>query len=73
MRTSARTNNEEERVLHLAMQPDDAGEAAKYFALAAFFQDWRAIGPMCWRKVERRVHEATANPEGDCIRAIRSL
>ena len=40
VRTGARTDHEEERVLHLAVQPDDAGEAAEHFALATFLKDW---------------------------------
>jgi hypothetical protein len=39
MRAGARAYDEEERVLHLAVQPDDAGEAAEDLPLAAFFQD----------------------------------
>jgi hypothetical protein len=35
MRTSARAHNEKEGILNLAMQPDNAGEAAENFALAA--------------------------------------
>jgi hypothetical protein len=39
MRAGARAYHEEKRVLHLAVQPDDAGEAAEHLPLAAFLQD----------------------------------
>jgi hypothetical protein len=39
MRAGARSYHEEERVLHLAVQPDDAGEAAEDLPLAALLQD----------------------------------
>ncbi|MDZ7631658.1 MAG: hypothetical protein U5K74_10005 [Gemmatimonadaceae bacterium] len=35
MRAGARAHHQEEGVLHLAVQPDDAGEAAEDLALAA--------------------------------------
>ena len=38
MGAGARADDEEEGVLHLAVQPDDAGQAAEHFALAAFAQ-----------------------------------
>jgi hypothetical protein len=41
VRAGARAHHEEKRVLHLAVQPDDAGEAAEHLALAAFLQDGR--------------------------------
>jgi hypothetical protein len=40
VRAGPRAYHEEERVLHFAVQPDDAGEAAKDLALASFFEDW---------------------------------
>jgi hypothetical protein len=39
MRAGARADDEEERVLHLAVQPDDSGQAAEDLALAALLQD----------------------------------
>ena len=50
MRAGARADHEEERVADLSMQPDDAGEAAEHFALAALVGDGGAGGG------ERRVH-----------------
>ena len=38
MGAGARADDQEERVLDFAMQPDDAGQAAEYFALAALAQ-----------------------------------
>jgi len=38
VRTCARSNNEKERVLDLSMQPNDAGQAAKYLTLSALLQ-----------------------------------
>jgi hypothetical protein len=50
MRAGARAHDEEERVLHLAVQPDDAGQAAEDLALAAFLQDGRiAAGGVLYR------------------------
>jgi len=34
------TYDQKERVLNLAVKPDNAGKAAKNLALAAFPQDW---------------------------------
>ena len=39
MRAGARADDQEERVLDFAVQPDDAGQAAENLALAAFPQD----------------------------------
>ena len=41
MRTGPAANDQEEGVLDLAVQPDDAGQAAEDFALAALAQDRR--------------------------------
>jgi hypothetical protein len=38
MRTGARAHHQKKRVLHLAVQPDDAGEAAEDLALASLLQ-----------------------------------
>ena len=38
MRAGARADDQEERILDLAMQPDDAGQAAEHFPLAALAQ-----------------------------------
>ena len=43
MRAGAAADDEEEGVLHLAVQPDDPGQAAEHLALAALFQD-RSVG-----------------------------
>ena len=45
MRAGARADDEEERVLDLAVQPDDAGQAAEHLALAALAQDRRSSQP----------------------------
>jgi hypothetical protein len=39
VRAGPRAHDEEEGVLHLAVEPDDAGEAAEDLALATFLQD----------------------------------
>ncbi len=41
MGAGARAHHEEEGVLHLAVQPDDAGQPAEHLTLAAFLQDRR--------------------------------
>ena len=41
VRAGARADHEEERVLDLAVQPDDAGQAAEHLALAALAQHRR--------------------------------
>jgi len=38
VRAGARADDQKEGVLHLAVQPDDAGQAAEHFALAALHQ-----------------------------------
>ncbi len=45
VRAGARADDEEEGVLDLAMQPDDAGEAAKDLALAALVEDRASVQP----------------------------
>ena len=45
----ARADDEEEGVLDLAVQPDDAGQAAEHLALAALAQD-RALGAAAARR-----------------------
>ena len=44
MRTGTRSDDEEERILDLAMQPDDAGQAAEDCALAGIADDRRCRG-----------------------------
>ena len=39
VRAGARADDQEERILDLAVQPDDAGQPAEHLALAAFAQD----------------------------------
>ena len=50
VRAGARADDEEEGVLDLAVQPDDAGQAAEHLALAALAQDRRvgAAGRRSW-------------------------
>ena len=45
VRAGARADDEEEGVLHLAVQPDDAGQAAEHLALAALAQHRRVAQP----------------------------
>ena len=87
MRAGARSDDEEERVLYLAVQPDDPGQPAEHFALPAFAQDRASarfvqhpalIRGRCApqrRGGERRGHPATAITGGlaPCSRAARSL
>jgi len=37
MRAGAAADNEEKRILHFTVKPDDAREAAEYLALSALF------------------------------------
>ena len=62
MRAGARADDEEERVLDLAMQPDDAGQAAENLALAALAND----GDFARRRRRRRRASAltTTPPHG---------
>ena len=53
-----RSDHEEERILDLAMEPDDAGQSAEHFALAALAQNgalrgkpWRSDGAGAGRRV----------------------
>ncbi len=43
MRAGARADDEEKRILQLAVKPDDPGEAAEHLALATFAQHRRAV------------------------------
>ena len=61
MRAGARPHNEEESVLNLAMQPDNAGQAAEHFTLATFTQDGlRVAGGLV--EIDRNVHARTPVP-----------
>ena len=58
MRAGARADDQEKRVLDLAVHPHDAGEAAEDFALAALVND-RRRGAACafaCENVDRAVH-----------------
>ncbi len=72
VRACARADNEEEGVLDLAVQPDDAGEAAEDLALSLLAQN-RAGGAAGsggnGRNGGRRIHRATSNP-GSCAAAM---
>ena len=77
----ARADDEEEGVLDLAVQPDDAGQAAEHLALAALAQDRRvgAALPGAGRGRQRRAAltggapAATAAPARRSSRAARSF
>ena len=72
MGAGARSDDEEEGVLHLAVQPDDRGEAAEDFMLAAFTQ--RLGGATGLGRTGRRGgHGATSLAIGASRRAARSL
>ena len=45
VRAGARADHQEERVLDLAVQPDDAGQATEHFPLAALAQDRPVVQP----------------------------
>ncbi len=83
----ARTDHQEERILDLAVQPDDAGQAAKHLALTALAQH-RRIGTagVTRAEIDDRVHAATPKPSAaaddlpapafsrsPCSRAMRSF
>ncbi len=61
MRAGARAHHEEEGILHLAVQPDDAGQAAEHLALAALLQDRRVAAAAGGRGRERGVHAAASD------------
>ena len=76
MRAGARADDEEEGVLDLAMEPDDAGEAAEDLALPPFAQDRGAIGAGRCDGGKRRGHAVApsiARSGADCSRAARNL
>lgn len=79
MRAGARADDEKERVLNLAVQPDDAGQSAEYFALAALLNDGRGVAGAVGesRKGRERIHSAHSMSAsfraGSCRRAARSL
>ena len=56
MRAGARADHEEEGVLHLAVQPDDAGQAAEHLALAPLTQDRRVETAARGGKADLIVH-----------------
>jgi hypothetical protein len=58
VRAGARAHHQEERVLHLAVQPDDAGEAAEDLPLAALFQDRGVLAASALTDMCRTVHAA---------------
>ena len=57
MGAGARADDEEEGILDLAMQPDDAGEAAEDLALAALAQH-RGVGAAAGRRGRESIHQA---------------
>ncbi len=61
MRTGPRADDEKEGVLHLAMQPDDAGEPAEHFALTALAQDRLWLQPDCTSYCREIVHSPHAS------------
>ena len=76
MRAGARTDHQEEGILHFPVQPDDAGQTAKHLALAALFQDRRGAAPSGWRRCHVG-HAGTCSETGaagpDCSLATRSF
>jgi len=76
VRAGARAHDQEERVLHLAVHPDDAGQPAEHLALAALAQH-RHLGAAAGVGARfdggTGVHSATAMPPGsDAPPAARS-
>ena len=69
MGAGARADDEKERVADLAMQPDDAGQAAEHFVLRGFMGD--ASGRRRARSSRRLPGDAEAG--GACKRAARSF
>jgi len=83
-----RAHDEEERILHLAVQPDDAGQSAEDFALSALPQDrqraaargargfeggWHGTAAIPQVTRQDRRHCAPARCRCSCRRAARSL
>ncbi|MGC4075750.1 MAG: hypothetical protein QM702_01685 [Rubrivivax sp.] len=56
VRAGARPDDEEEGVLDLAVQPDDAGEAAEHLALAAFAQHRGVATALLHRQGRYAIH-----------------
>jgi hypothetical protein len=78
MGAGARTDDEEEGILDLAVQPDDAGEAAEHFALAALLQNRLAgasgQGFRLGGRAEGQVHDAaSADPNPVAARSSLAL
>jgi hypothetical protein len=57
MRAGAGADDKEERILHLAVQPDDPGQPAEHLALAAFLQNRHVAAAHLWRV---KAHAGTA-------------
>ena len=72
VRAGARSDHEEECVLHLAVQPDDSRQAAEDLALSAFAQDRHAVGAARQFGGEA-AHPGSATGPAVCNRAARSL
>ena len=53
MRACARTDDQKERIRHFPVQPDNTGQAAKYFALTALLSDLECLAA-CLSKRSRR-------------------
>ena len=70
MRAGAGAHDEEERVLHLAVQPDDPGQAAEHLALAALAQDGGVEAAPGGRYAGGQRH---AGAPADSSRAARSF
>ena len=79
MGTGARADHQEERILHLAVQPDDAGQTAEHLALPALLQHRRigatALGTGLGVDRDDRAHaDAPEIAMRDCCkRAARSF
>ena len=75
VRAGAAADDKEKRILDLAMQPDDAGEAAKHLALAAFAKHghFGAGGRSECRRHAATAADVSARGAGASSRAILSF
>ncbi len=71
VRAGAGADHQEEGILDLAMQPDDAGQAAEDLALAPFPQDRASAHPLAHRRQRSRaaVHSASSRAAGRRVAA----
>ena len=73
MRAGPRANHQKERVLHLAVQPDDSRQTAEHFALTALFENRCFAATAACGEAWQFGHAVTSGIAAACNRAARSF